>query len=185
MKRVIGVECWADAYFFGRLIKQNELIRKEKNKPEVFKSIFDRSKDSFNIGIVDNDGEKIESFLREYVIEQRVSIGGFGEVLKIAGKPWFIIQLAPVEFENWVAKFLDGFCERKLVDFGYGNIKEFCADSKVTQDKLLRKEKLLGVFNYVLQEFEKTDNYIKQTKRILEYLVNSNYQADLNKIANG
>ena len=33
--KLIGVECWADKYFFGRLLNDNNLIRKEKNKQEV------------------------------------------------------------------------------------------------------------------------------------------------------
>ena len=37
--KLIGVECWADKYFFGRLLNDKNLIRKEKNKQEVIKEL--------------------------------------------------------------------------------------------------------------------------------------------------
>ena len=62
--KLIGVECWADKYFFGRLLNDNNLIRKEKNKQEVIKGVVVRNKGNFSIGIIDidDDNQKINGF---------------------------------------------------------------------------------------------------------------------------
>jgi hypothetical protein len=185
MKRVIAVECWADEYFFGRLLMDKALIRKEKNKAEVFKSIKERSKGNFSIGIVDKDNEEAAAFLKGFEIQKKVNIGAEIEVVKIADKPWFVLQLAPVEFERWIEKFLDLPGCKKLAEFGYENIRNFCNDSKVIAEKLIQNEKIMNVLNYVLSEYDKTDNHIKKAKKILDYLVAQNYRADINEIANG
>ena len=55
---IVGVECNADRYFFGRLLDNKNLIRKERNDSEVIKGVSVRSKGNFSIGIIDIDKNK-------------------------------------------------------------------------------------------------------------------------------
>jgi hypothetical protein len=192
MERIVGVECFADEYFFKRLLRNDRIVRKEKNKEEVLKSVLERSKGNFSVGIVDADSKdfgkqrrSMEAYLKGLDIERKIDFGSTIQVVKVADKPWFFIQLAPVEFEQWIVKFLDDFCEKKLADFGFESALELCGETKVIPKRLLANEKVMTSFNYVLNEFQKTDNHVRKLKEILDYLIEMNYQADINEIANG
>ncbi len=184
MKRVIRVECWADFYFFGKLLLNKELIRKEKNKPEVFKSIKERAKEEFSIGIVDSDDDAIEPFLKGFTIEERFFVCEEVELIKIQGYHYYIIQLYPKEFEKWILRFVEKNCGKTLVEFGYKNYKDFEADSKVIPEKMERNERFLKVLGFVLNEHSNSINHIHKLKKVLEYLIEKNYAADINELKN-
>jgi len=185
MNRVIRVECWADSYFFGKLLSNKDLIRKEKNKAEVFKSIKERSKGEFSIGIVDSDNDEIEPFLKGFTIEKKFFVCEEVELIKIQDYNYFIIQLYPKEFEKWIHGFLQKSCKKELSDFGYNSYKEFENDSKVTLDKLSRNEKFITLVDFVLNNYASTENRVGKIKFVLEYLLKYNYQADINTLING
>ena len=184
MNRVIRVECWADFYFFGRLLLDKAIIRKEKNKAEVFKSIRERSNGEFSIGIVDSDNDTIEPFLGDLIIEDRFFVCKEVELIKVKGYHYYIIQLYPKEFEKWIESFLKNSCNKNLIDFGYNNYKEFEEDSKVIPDKLNKNERFINLINYVLDNHDNTDNQIKKIKSVLRYLINNTYKADINELKN-
>ena len=184
MKNSIRVECWGDNYFFGRLLADKSLIRKEKNKAEVFKSIKERSKDVFSVCIVDNDGDRIEPFLGTLQIEQRFFICEEIEIIKIKDNPYFILQLFPKEFEKWIEKFITNHSEKTLVDFGYDSYEEFEDDSKVIPERLNNNKRFIGLIDFVLKNCEETENHIGKTKRVLKYLIENLYKADINELKN-
>jgi hypothetical protein len=193
MKRCIRVECWGDNYFFGRLLENKSLIRKEKNKSEVFKSIKDesRGRDAFAICIVDNDGDDIEPFLKpsngkeEHLqIENRFFICNEIEIIKIKDKPYFILQLFPKEFEKWIEKYITNHCGKTLIDFGYNSSKEFEEASKVIPEKLSNNKRFLALIDFVLKSCDETENHISKTKTVLKYLIEHTYQADINELKN-
>ena len=148
MKRVIRVECWADFYFFGKLLLNQNLIRKEKNKSEVFKSIKERAKGEFSIGIVDSDNDAIEPFIKGFSIEYRFFICDEVELVKLNGYSYYIIQLYPKEFEKWIEEYIRNVCGKTLIDFGYNNYAEFEEDSKVILDKLYKNKRFLNLINF-------------------------------------
>lgn len=184
MKRVIRVECWGDSYFFGKLLLNKELIRKEKNKAEVFKSIRERSKGEFSIGIVDSDNEKIEPFLKGFKVEQRFFICEEVELIKVENYNYYIIQLYPKEFEKWIVRYIENDCDKTLGEFGYNNYSEFENDSKVIPDKLAKNQRFIEMINYVLSTCESSENHISKVKKVLNYLIENNYQADINELKN-
>lgn len=183
MKRVIAVECWADSYFFGRLLQNKALIRKEKTKTEVIKSIAVRSKGAFSVGIVDSDNDAIEPFLKGFEIEEKISFGNELELVKLKGSEHFIILLSPKEFENWIVKFVKD-SGKALTDFGYSNLKEFATDCKVVPEKLHTNERFKVLMDFVFENYNKTDNHINTIKRILLYLLNNCYSVDINELKN-
>ncbi len=184
MKSSIRVECWGDNYFFGRLLENKSLIRKEKNKSEVFKSIKERAKGTFSICIVDNDGDDIEPFLGELEIEERFFLCNEIEIIKIKDKPYFILQLFPKEFEKWIEKYINKVCESDLKAFGYKDYKEFENDSKVIPERLNNNKRFIDLINFVLGDCDNTDNHISKTKKVLKYLIENTYQADINELKN-
>jgi len=184
MKRAIRVECWADFYFFGKLLLNKELVRKEKNKPEVFKSIKERSRGEFSIGIVDSDNEDIALYIKGFEIECRIQYCEEVELIKLKDHHYYILQLSPVEFEKWIIKFIEEDCNKSLSDFGYNNIKEFAEDSKVIPERLMSNEKFIEVIKFVLKNCELSDNHINKMKKILGYLIEKNYNVDINELKN-
>lgn len=189
MQRVIGVECWADCYFFGRLLNDTKVIRKEKNKDEVLKSIIERSKGGFSIGIVDRDkGDLSSGFILNKVkveVEASLELGAYTTVNKLAGKPQFIIELKPKEFEFWVNEFLR-INAKSVIDFGYASVKEFMDESKSRLELLLTQQRFLAIMDFIFAEYKgkEEDNHIHKLKRVLAYLIEKNYQADINELIN-
>jgi hypothetical protein len=184
MKSSIRVECWGDNYFFGRLLENKSLIRKEKNKSEVFKSIKERAKGVFSICIVDNDGDTIEPFIKPLEIEERFFLCDEIEIIKVKDKPYFILQLFPKEFEKWIKKYITNHSNKTLVDFGYNTYKEFEEDSKVISERLNHNKKFIALIDFVLNSCDETENHISKTKRVLKYLIEHTYQADINELKN-
>jgi len=183
MKRIIAVECWSDKYFFSKLLSNDALIRKEKHKSAVIQSLVNRSKGKFSIGIVDDDNENIEKYLKGIVIEGKIKLCKELELVKLANENHFILQLSPRRFEKWVVEFLS-FQNLSLGSFGYNSIKEFDDESKVVEEKILRNQKLLNVFNYVLSNYQNSDNHILKAKKTIEYLVKNSNQINLNELKN-
>ncbi len=184
MKRIIRVECWADNYFFGKLLADNSLIRKEKNKAEVLKSIKVRSKGIFSIGIVDNDNDAIEPFLKGFEIEERFFVCEEIEIIKIKDYSYYILQLYPKEFERWIVKYIEVNCGKRLKDFGYNSYKDFETDTKVIYDRLNKNERFLDLMNYVLNNCDKTENHVRKIKKVLKYLIEYTYEVDINELKN-
>lgn len=184
MNRIIRVECWADFYFFGRLLENKELIRKEKNKPEVFKSIKDRSRGEFSIGIVDSDNESIDGYIKGFEVEYRLAFCAEVELYKLRDFHYYIILLSPKEFESWIVRFIENDCQRKLSEFGYDDFKAFTIDSKVIYEKLVQNEKFKNILDFVLQNLGNSDNHIRKLKLILQYLIEKKYMVDINEIRN-
>jgi hypothetical protein len=184
MNSSIRVECWADKYFFGRLLEDKSLIRKEKNKAEVFKSIKERAKGTFSICIVDNDGDKIEPFLGSLKVEERFFVCEELEIIKIKDYPYFVLQLFPKEFEKWIEKYINDECGLDLDNFGYENYKEFEEDSKVIVERLKSNKRYIALVDFVLANCDNSENHISKTKKILKYLVDKTYKADINELKN-
>ena len=184
MKRCIAVECWADKYFFGKLLTNEALIRKEKNKSAVIQSILKRSNGNFSVGIIDDDNEQIENYLRGFEIEKRLNICEEIELIKIYNEPYFILQLSPKRFEKWIVKFIEENCNKELNTFGYNSVKEFDDDSKVIEEKLVNNPQIVGLFKFVLDNYKNTDNHIRKMKQVLEYLIEHPYEFDINELKN-
>ena len=48
----------------------------------------------------------------------------------------------------------------------------------------MKNEKILKVFNYVLSNYQNSDNHIFKTKKTIEYLVNNTHQININELKN-
>ena len=165
-------------------MQNDQLIRKEKNKAEVFKSIKERSAGVFSIGIVDSDNDAVEPFLKGLIIEEKFFVCDELELIKILGQPHFIIVLHPKEFEKWIVKFLENNCNKSLHDFGYNSYQDFENDSKVIPGKITTNERFKSVIKYVLIEQANSNNHISKLKMLLNFLLLKTNEADINELKN-
>ncbi len=166
--KLIGVECWADKYFFGRLLNDNNLIRKEKNKQEVIKGAVVRSKGNFSIGIIDidDDNQKINGFERIFESEN-------SKILKHNSKYQFLILIGPKEFENWIEEYLKTK-NVNVKDFGFIDFNDFKKKSKTIKPE--SDERFRNLINYIFENFNNDENHILKLKKQLEYILQKKYQ---------
>ncbi len=171
--KLIGVECWADKYFFGRLLNDNNLIRKEKNKQEVLKGVLERSKGNFSIGIIDidDDNQKINGFDKIFESEN-------SKILKHNIKYQFLILIGPKEFENWIEDYLNTR-NVNVKDFGFIDFNEFKKKSKTLKPE--SDEKFRNLINYVFDNFNNDENHILKLKKQLEYILQKKYQFNIDE----
>ena len=169
--KLIGVECWADKYFFGRLLNDNNVIRKEKNKQEVIKGVIVRSKGNFSVGIVDIDDNNDKLFGFDIIFESKYS-----KILKHNIKYQFLILIGPKEFENWIEEYLK-IKKCKVEDFGFINFIDFKKKSKTLKPDL--DEKFKNLMNFVFENCYKNENHILKLKVHLEYIIEKKYQFDV------
>ncbi|WP_294300074.1 hypothetical protein [uncultured Chryseobacterium sp.] len=179
MERVIAVECFADKYFFGKLLQNEKRIRKEKNKNEVIKA-FEKVKGAFLIGIVDEDRKELllDPNLKSF---EKIKEGRSFKIYKDKTKYHFIFALCPKAFEDWIYQFLK--CQNKeLSEFGYINFESFMKETKSEQiDKEIKYKNLV---KHVIQTYPDSDNHIKEFKIHIDYLLTETYQFNLEKFKN-
>lgn len=176
MERVVAVECFADRYFFGRLLQNDKCIRKLANKNKVLDAFNDsRLSNQFFIGIVDEDRKdllenpKLKSFIR-------IKEGNNFKIYKDKTKYHFIFALCPKAFEDWIFQFLikQG---KNLMQFDYSDFESFKKETKSEQiDKDLKFKKLV---NYIVENYTEGSNHVKDFKNHIDYLLSVNYEFDL------
>ena len=173
---LIGVECNADWYFFGRLLNNKNLIRKERNDTEVIRSIVIRSKGSFCIGIIDVDkNKKIPlGFIN-------ISASNNADIYKHSVNCQFLILIGPRQFEHWINAFLTLHAQ-PITNFGYANVNEFMEESKTINPE--KNEKFRSIINFVLENYSTNDNHVLSLKKQLEYIVEKKYQFNIDEFQN-
>ncbi|MCU0376331.1 MAG: hypothetical protein MUF24_13570 [Chitinophagaceae bacterium] len=184
MNRLISVECHADRLFFERLLKNDRLIIKEKNKQEVIKGIRERAKGNFRVGIVDHDNEEITRYFKDVKLEIIELAEGAIDLVAISDKPHYLIQLKPKEFENFLVNYIENYEQKKIIEFGYNSVKEITTESKVISERLVGAMRLNQMFNFILEHYIFSENPVHKLKRTLDYLITYQYQVDLNELKN-
>ncbi|WP_395053467.1 hypothetical protein [Flavobacterium sp.] len=178
MKNIVCVECWADRYFFGRLLNDFDLIRKEKNKNQVIKAFGNlKIKDKFLIGIVDEDKEDIliNPNLKEFeILKTNINI----KIYKHKINFHFIFALSPIAFESWLLEYIN-LQNQTLEDFDYSDFDSFLQETK--NESIHKVDRFKNVINYVMQNYNMTDNHINYTKIHLDYLIEKKYQFNIDE----
>ncbi len=174
--KLVGVECWADMYFFGRLLNDKNIIRKESNDDAVIDGVVTRSKGNFSIGIVDVDkDEKIpRDFAQIYKSEN-------AQIFKHNQNCQFLILIGPRQFEHWINEYLK-VKNSSVEDFGFINFVEFMQKSKSL--KPVNDERFKNLINYVFENFNEDENHILKLKRQLEYILEKKYQFNIDEFQN-
>jgi hypothetical protein len=179
MERVVAVECFADKYFFGKLLQNEKRIRKEKNKNEVI-SAFGRVRGAFLIGIVDEDRKDLllNPNLKGF---EKIKEGRSFKIYKDKTKYHFIFALCPKAFEDWLYQFLK--CQNKeLIEFGYIDFESFIKETK--SEQIDKESKYKNLVKHVIQTYPDSDNHIKEFKIHIDYLLTETYQFNLEKFKN-
>ena len=174
--KLIGVECWADKYFFGKLLNDKSLIRKESGDDAVIDGVYKRSKGNFSIGIVDIDKNKKipASFLKIYENEN-------SQIYKHNENCQFLILIGPRQFEHWINEFLKKE-NKEVIEFGFIDFVEFMKRSKSLNPE--NDERFKDLINFVIENFEDSENHILKLKLQLEYILEKKYQFNIDEFQN-
>ena len=190
MKRFIFTECYADKYFFGKLLQNEALLNKASGKDAVLKTVLLKRVDLFTIAIIDKDKTELDVILEENrelntkKIEYKISIDNDIEILKISNHPIYIIQIGPIELEKWLVNFLNSI-GKKIEDFGFEDLADFEENHcKKRTDKLLKDEKFKEVIKFIISNFGQTENSILKLKNVLTYLIEYNYNVKKDELIN-
>lgn len=167
------------------MLRNENLIRKEKNKTEVIKSLRERSKDGFGVGIVDSDNDDIRKFFSKEDNINHFEVCKGVDYYSLEGSAHHLIELSPKEFELWLLNYIQEVHNFDIKDFGYSSLVEFYKDSKQRIEFLRDSPKFKELINFVLNHFEETENSVKKIRDLLEKLVSDNYDFDINRFING
>lgn len=174
---IIGVECNADRYFFGRLLNNKNLIRKERNDIEVVQSVTIRSKGNFSIGIIDIDKNKKIPQNFELIHENNHT-----KIFKSKESCQFLITIGPRQFEHWIHEFLKTK-NINIESFDFENFDKFMQTSKSLKPETDIRFK--NIIDVVIEKHNTDDNHILKLKKQLEYIIEKKYSfsiEEFNKI---
>ena len=164
---IVGVECNADRYFFGRLLDNKNLIRKERNDSEVIKGVSVRSKGNFSIGIIDIDkNKKIPS---DFII---ISKNDNTKIFKHSSYCQFLVLVGPRQFEHWINDFLK-LKNTRVENFDFISFDQFMEISKSISPEKHQKFKI--VIDFVIKNYNNDINHISKLKQQLEYMIAKKY----------
>jgi hypothetical protein len=170
--KLVGVECWADMYFFGRMLNNKSLIRKESGDDAVIDGVNLRSKGKFSVGIVDIDkNKKIPNNFN--IIHGNENT----QIFKHATNCQFLILIGPRQFEHWINDFLK-IKNSSVETFGFVNFVDFMKKSKSLKPE--NDEKFKNLITFVIDNFNEDENHILKLKKQLEYIIQTKYQFDIN-----
>lgn len=173
---LVGVECNADRYFFGRLLNNKKLIRKERNDIEVIKGVCVRSKGHFSIGIIDVDKDK--KIPNDFTGIYR---DANTHIFKHNQNCQFLILIGPRQFEHWINEYLR-LKNSSVLEFGFSTFDDFMQNSKTISPE--KEEKFKNVMNFVFENLSENENHILKLKRQLEYILDKKYQFNIDEFQN-
>jgi hypothetical protein len=174
--KLVGVECWADKYFFERLLNDKSLIRKESGDDAVINGVVVRSKGNFSIGIVDIDKDKKipNSFAKIHENDNT-------QIFKHNENCQFLILIGPRQFEHWINEYLKNK-NSAVEDFGFINFVDFMKNSKSLKPE--SDERFKNLINFVFDNFNEDENHILKLKKHLEYIIEKKYQFNIDEFQN-
>ncbi len=172
----IGVECNADKYFFGRLLNDKKLIRKERNDIEVIRGVVERSKGNFSVGIIDVDKNKKmpDTFIQ-------LKENDNTQIYKHNDRFQFLILIGPRQFEHWIRGFLT-LKNKNIEDFDFIDFNQFMECSKSINPE--KDERFKSVIDYVFECLEDEHNHILELKKQLRYIIEKRYNFDIDEFNN-
>lgn len=174
--KLVGVECWADMYFFGKLLNNKSLIRKESGDDAVIDGVNIRSKGSFSVGIVDIDkNKKIPTAFTK--INENVNT----QIFKHNENCQFLILIGPRQFEHWINEYLK-HKNKAVEDFEFESFVEFMKQSKSLKPE--NDERFKNVINFVIDNFQESENHILKLKTHLDYILEKKYQFNIEEFQN-
>ena len=170
---IVGVECNADRYFFGRLLDDKNIIRKERNDFEVIKGVSIRSKGNFSVGIIDVDKNK--KIPNDFII---LCENDNTKIYKRSSNYQFLILIGPRQFEYWINDFLK-FKNIQVETFEFSRFDEFMQTSKSLSPE--KHERFKNLIDFVIENFNKDENHILKLKMQLDYIIEKKYQFSIDE----
>lgn len=171
--KLVGVECWADKYFFERLLNDKSIIRKESGDDAVIDGVVIRSKGNFSIGIIDIDkNKKIPNNFSNIHANENT------QIFKHQENCQFLILIGPRQFEHWINDYLK-IKNSSVEVFGFINFVDFMKKSKSLKPE--SDEKFKNLLDFIFENFNNHENHILKLNRQLNYLIAKKYQFNIDE----
>ncbi len=174
-------ECYFDTVLFKKILQTNKRLKHTKGCNNVvnrFRIINGRKGDlydSFGVGMVDKDKRELD------YLSECDEIRNLGHVIlwKHKERPHFVIQLNPA-LEKWVTEMLKSD-NKNVEEFGYVN--DWKKLKKALKDDIDEEnnERLNLFVDAILSS---SNPAIESLKKILLYLKDNTYKADINVLKN-
>lgn len=172
MDSAIIPECYVDTNLVETLVPPQKRYNHQMGCGTVAKTMKEKFKDSFAVGIIDKDKKEVD-YLKE-----------FNEITKTAGlilhkhktKHHYIIQIIPA-MERFLFNCLANV-GMSSIDFGLpANLDQFTKESKTTRNK--NDERFKNLFKALKKNGSLE---ITRLEAIIKYLKEENYKADENEL---
>lgn len=164
---LVGVECNADRYFFGRLLENKNIIRKERNDFEVINGVANKSRGNFSIGIIDVDKQKKLPTEFQVIFENDNS-----KIYKHITNFQFLILVGPRQLEHFLNEFLRTE-NKEITEFGFTDFNHFMETSKSLKPEMNVNFKC--VIDFIIDNFANNNNHINTLKKQINFIIEEKY----------
>ncbi|MBX9782391.1 MAG: hypothetical protein K2X48_03760 [Chitinophagaceae bacterium] len=158
-------------------------VNHTKGNATVVKKVKEKFDDLFCVAIIDKDRRDID-FIKDAC--EYIDCGGFDSYFKLFkrnGKPHYFIQIVPV-IEEWIVK-VSAELEIDLdeTELGVSTIDDLMKLSKTTSSK--NDVRFVSLFKRLVKVSEEKQYLpVIKLKKIILFLLDKNYQGDVNELKN-
>lgn len=178
-------ECNIDSCLFNVLLQfGKDGVNHTKGNATVVKKVREKFDNRFCVAVIDKDRRDIEFITNEC---DRIDTGEFEEYFRLfkrIGKHHYFIQMVPV-IEKWIMK-VAGELEVKLTDFGINaeTLDDLNHITKKTDSK--NDDRFKRLFKELVRKSEEKGYApVLKLRNIVKYLLDKQYETDINELKNG
>ena len=177
-------ECNVDSCLFNVLLHfGKDGVNHTKGNATVVKKVKEKFDNLFCVAIIDKDRRDIDFITNECVRIELEGVNDYFRFFKRNEKPHYFIQVVPA-IEQWIMKV----CEELGIDLAETSVAVLTIEElkKVSKSTLSKHdERFVSLFKEILKRAEEL-NYLPLLKmqRIIKYLLEKQYNADINEIQN-
>ena len=177
-------ECNVDSCLFNVLLNfEKDGVNHTKGNTTVIKKVQEKFSDLFCVAIIDKDRRDIDFLKNECKLVEVKSMEAYFRVFEREGKNHYFIQMVPA-IEQWIMKVTSELdINIAETDLKISTVAELKKISKQLVSK--NNERFKTLFKLMIKKAEE-NNYkpILKLRAIINYLLEKNYQADINELVN-
>jgi hypothetical protein len=177
-------ECNVDSCLFNVLLQfSKDGVNHTKGNATVVQKVREKFDDLFCVAIIDKDRRDID-FIKDEC--EYIDCGGFDSYFKLFkrnGKPHYFIQIVPV-IEEWIIKVSAELeIDLKETELGVSTINDLMKLSKTTSSK--NDVRFVSLFKRIVKVSEEKQYLpVIRMKKVIRFLLDKNYQVDINELKN-
>ena len=178
-------ECNIDSCLFNVLLQfGKDGVNHTKGNSTVVKKVIEKFDDLFCIAIIDKDKRDIAFITNECEEIDLSDLNEYFKLFKRNNRHHYFIQMVP-EIEEWMIRIAEEL-SIEFIDFGINatTLKELKTITKSTASK--NDERFIRLFREFVRKSEEL-NYgpILKLRRIIQYILERQYNVNINELKNG